>query len=115
MLCKKQNFNSDKTSTLLGIFIKTFDKAMKYRMDNDAAFQLFKSLVLNHLIDRPPYSIVVFFIDDLKVILDFALHSFFRNFSLYRYTFTPHLDMVVSCYTKGDSARESPINEAEEG
>ena len=72
-------------------------------MENDEAVALFKKLVLNHSVERPPYSIVVFYIDDLKEIVDYALGSFFRNFSLYKYTYTPHLDMVIGAVTKGAS------------
>ena len=103
LFAKKHGFDARKTSTFMSIFIKVFNKAMKHRMENDEAFALFKTLVLNHSVERPPYSVVVFYIDDLKEIVDFALGTFFRNFSLYKYTYTPHLDMVISHVFKGAS------------
>eukprot|EP01107_Rhizomastix_libera_P016048 TRINITY_DN6470_c0_g1_i1.p1 TRINITY_DN6470_c0_g1~~TRINITY_DN6470_c0_g1_i1.p1 ORF type:complete len:161 (+),score=30.06 TRINITY_DN6470_c0_g1_i1:448-930(+) len=47
-----------------------------------------------HSIQRPPYSICIFSLIDLKLINSYFMNTYFRNFNLYHYVFTPN--MVLS-------------------
>eukprot|EP00003_Mantamonas_plastica_P027233 TRINITY_DN5791_c0_g1_i1.p1 TRINITY_DN5791_c0_g1~~TRINITY_DN5791_c0_g1_i1.p1 ORF type:complete len:174 (-),score=63.34 TRINITY_DN5791_c0_g1_i1:33-554(-) len=47
-----------------------------------------------HSIERPPYSMQLFSLEDFKLLNDFALESYYKHFKLYKYAFTqkPLLD-----------------------
>jgi hypothetical protein len=52
------------------------------------AFAHFKKVLLEHSIQRPPYSVGVFSLKDVQLVVDYVTDSYFRHFKLYRYAFT---------------------------
>ncbi|CAG9328211.1 unnamed protein product [Blepharisma stoltei] len=93
--CIRERFSEEKTSTVLGIFNYALSKAIEGALSRSACFEIFKKLLLKHSVERSPYSIAVFTLDDLKKVLDFALCTFFQYYSLYEYIFTPHTDLSL--------------------
>ena len=55
---------------------------------------MFKELLLRHSVQRPPHSLAIFNLDDVKAINDFVQDSYFRYYNMYLYTLTPK-DMMV--------------------
>ena len=59
-----------------------------------------QSLLLAHSVQRPPHSVGVFTLAELKLITDFALTYYYSKFKLYRYAFTlrhvKHLSLKTS-------------------
>eukprot|EP00823_Brevimastigomonas_motovehiculus_P005025 TRINITY_DN3482_c0_g1_i1.p1 TRINITY_DN3482_c0_g1~~TRINITY_DN3482_c0_g1_i1.p1 ORF type:complete len:349 (+),score=85.53 TRINITY_DN3482_c0_g1_i1:44-1048(+) len=53
-----------------------------------SAFALFERLLLKHSIDRPPLSIAVFSLSEMKVIMQFALRHYFQYMKMYQYMFS---------------------------
>ena len=58
-------------------------------MTSKQAFARFKNTLLEHSIQRPPYSVGVFSLKDVNLVVDFVTDSYFRHFKLFRYAFTP--------------------------
>lgn len=56
---------------------------------------MFKTILTRHCLHRPPYSIFVFSEEDKSIIINFALSSFFRHYSLYEYSFKPKIDLEL--------------------
>ena len=61
---------------------------IKDRPSEDASFEMFKELLLRHAIKRPPYSLAIFSLSDIKKIDLFALDTFYRHFDMYTYALT---------------------------
>lgn len=59
---------------------------------------------------RPPYSIFVFSEEDKTIIINFALSSFFRHYSLYEYSFKPKIDLELRTQNK-DFKEQSSVQE----
>lgn len=58
------------------------------RPDEDDSFEVFKELLLRHAIKRPPHSLAIFSLTDVKKIDLFALDTFYRHFDMYKYALT---------------------------
>ena len=58
------------------------------RLEEDDSFEVFKELLLRHAIHRPPHSLAIFNLDDVKAIDLYALDTFYRHFDMYKYALT---------------------------
>ena len=75
-------------------------------MQHEKGLQLLKKILQKHSVQRPPYSIFIFKEDEIKLILDFTLKTFFRHFSLYEYSFKPKIDLVMMTLPKDEQKRQ---------
>jgi len=74
----------------------TFLESMGRFLPAKAAFNFFRDLLLQHSVQRPPYSVGLFCLQDVTAITDFASRSFFRHYMLYKYCFTKKTEMAFS-------------------
>jgi hypothetical protein len=95
LFCQGANFSTAKTSCFLSIMKQVFRNMIAERLTSDEAFDLTKKLLLTHSVARPPYSVAVFSANDLKVIMDYVLNTFFRHFNLYQYVYVPHRQLKL--------------------
>jgi Flagellar C1a complex subunit C1a-32 len=102
--CIRNNFSVEKTSCLLEILKYTLEHSIAQRINQSSSFEVFKKLLLKHSVQRSPYSIAVFTVDDLKKILDYSIVSLFSHYSLYEYAFTPNCNLVVKNVTRFEGA-----------
>jgi hypothetical protein len=51
-------------------------------------FDFFKKLLVKHSVERPPFSVEIFSLDDVKTIIDYVANTYFRHYKLYLYAFT---------------------------
>ncbi|KAF4666616.1 hypothetical protein FOL47_004005 [Perkinsus chesapeaki] len=94
--CQQKDFTEVKASTLLSIIRETYSQAMLHRMDVSTAFFLFRRLILKHSVQRPPVSIRVFTLEEVKAITCFAANTFFSHYKLYIYINMPHRQLVAN-------------------
>jgi len=95
LFCHSACFNATKTSCFLAIMKRVFRSMIAERLTCVETFELCKALLLKHSVARPPWSIAVFSANDLKVITDYVLNTFFRHFNLYQYVYVPHRDLTL--------------------
>ena len=58
------------------------------RLSEDDSFEMFKELLLRHAIQRPPHSLAVFNLQDVKDIDLYVLDTFYRHYDMYKYALT---------------------------
>ena len=63
-------------------------KLIKERLSEEDNFAIFKELLLRHAIKRPPHSLAIFSLSDVKKIDLYALDTFFRHYDMYKYALT---------------------------
>jgi hypothetical protein len=68
---------------------------------------MFKELLLRHSVQRPPHSLSVFTLDDVKVINDHVQDSFFRFYSMYLYALTK--DQLIVLSTEAQLSLDEPL------
>ena len=86
-------FSAEKASCIFEILKYTLESSLTQRFSEIQSFEIFKKLLLKHSVQRSPYSIAVFTIEEVKKIIDFALITLFRHYSLYEYAFTPNCNL----------------------
>jgi hypothetical protein len=85
----------DKLSGLFSIVRAIHMMSIKERKQIDLSFQYCQSLLLAHSVQRPPYSIGLFTLSEMKLILAWILDTYYRHYKLYMYAFTDRVLMSV--------------------
>lgn len=67
------------------------------QLTNEDGFKLLKNILERHSLQRLPYSMLIFDEKDIKSIIEFALSTFFRHFSLYEFSFKPRRELILKC------------------
>jgi hypothetical protein len=100
-------------STLLSIFNYVFHESIQNNLDSDASFEILRVIIRQHSIQRPPYSIEIFSLQDLESVLNYAKSSFYRHFLLYELVFSSHNEAMINCHVKGETPVATPdLNES---
>jgi len=99
LFCHSANFSMAKTSCFLSIMKQVLRSMIAERLTSEETFDLTKTLFLRHSVTRPPQSVAIFSANDLKVIMDYVLNTFFRHFNLYQYVYVPHRHLKLRTKT----------------
>lgn len=105
---KSQNMTSEKISTLISVVFRTHADAMALKATMSDAYRIFETYIISHSVHRPPYSAAVFAVDDVKLINDYMLSSYFRHYKLYFFAFTSRSEARVSMSLLGDANEVPP-------
>lgn len=92
---QQQKMEPEQMSTFISIMKKVLDEMWSQRLSMQAAFEVFKALLLTHSVHRPPYSTGIFNNDEVAKITDYALNTFFRHFKLYQFVYVTHRELQV--------------------
>merc|ERR1719213_1403610 len=87
LFCHSAKFAPAKTSCFLSIMKLVFGAMINERLSSAETFDLLRMQLLRHSVPRPPWSIAVFSANDLKVLTDYVVNTFFRHFKLYQYVY----------------------------
>ena len=96
--CKDQAFDGRRTSTFVSIMNEIFladTSTHDPARSRDVSYLHFQDLLMKHSVERPPINIQVFTEKDLELILKYAVDSYFRQFNLYKYIFSPRLRLIA--------------------
>lgn len=115
----RQSMNAAKVSTLLSIVLDLHDSACSAPMGTPvAAFKRFQANLIRHSVERPPFSIGVFSVGDVRAVVDYMVGSYFRHFKMYQFVFgeKPKLEVTdgpASVDPAADGASAEPEPEPE--
>ncbi|XP_060112611.1 cilia- and flagella-associated protein 119 [Heteronotia binoei] len=124
--CREQGFNREQTSAFFSIVKDTHEACVETPLPNvEECYNYFTELVFCHSIRRPPFSIDLFNQDQLVLITDYVINTYFRHFKLYKYAFTPQVRLDLSFTYIGmpeakeeveepAESRESPLSPLQE-
>ena len=88
-------FNQKKTGTFLEIMHFIFNKWMEDRLPKEMAMVLFKAYCLRHSIQRPPHSLFVFNLNEVKAMTDYVQNTFLKFYLMYQYAIIPKLELEL--------------------
>lgn len=96
--CKDQKFMPEKSSALFSILKQLHEKCISspfIKLEEDYSF--FKKLLMQHSVDRPPFSQRIFSFADVTAITEYVTNTYFRHYAMYKYAFTkrPKLDILL--------------------
>ena len=111
---KKQEFSAAQLSTLLTIIKRLHVMCISTVFDNQSAsLTYFQELIVQHSVNRPPFSICVFNPNEVKHINDYVLTTYFKHFKLYKYAFTRKVHLNISLSYAGESIQPERVSEEE--
>ncbi|EGR28099.1 hypothetical protein IMG5_183560 [Ichthyophthirius multifiliis] len=90
--------NFQKTSCILEISNHLYCKSFQNFYNSDQSFNLLKELLVRHSLFKPPDSIQIFDLDDIKEISNFFLYTFYRHYDLYFFANTPSINFEVRTF-----------------
>jgi len=88
---KESGFSLLKVSTLFSIVKKVIERDLSLcgcTNELQSSFKLFKMLILQHSVSRPPISTGIFAQTDVEMITEYMTNDYYRHFNLYKYIFT---------------------------
>eukprot|EP00741_Cyanophora_paradoxa_P005214 tig00000852_g5054.t1 len=88
-------FSVEKTSAFFSIVKANHAKLEEENLGLKKSFEFFQSLLIRHSVQRPPFSVGLFSLPDVKLITDYVVDTYYRHFKLYQHAFTrlPVLDV----------------------
>lgn len=104
---KEKHFSAEKASTFFSIVKVNHYKAIGERLTIERSFKFFKSLLLQHSVQRPPYSVGIFSLEDVKSTTEYMINSYYRHYKLYQYTFTKKFTLDLA--PKPPLVKVSPV------
>lgn len=104
--CRESSFSPDKTSAVFGITRSVHTEAMKNFWPLERTCKFFKEQLMLYSIQRPPYSIGLFTLQDVNRITEYVTDTYFRHYNMYKYAFTKRTVMDLSSL---DSWTELPL------
>jgi isopentenyldiphosphate isomerase len=72
-----------------------FQKAWDKRWNREKTFEELKQILVRHSLFRPPHSVYVFTLDEVKAITYHYLTTLFRYYGAYFFVFTPWCDLEI--------------------
>lgn len=114
---KDNGFTPEQMSAWFSIVKCVHEMAVDTPYGNvEPVFEYFKELLLCHSVKRPPYSVALFSVDQVKKLTTCAVNTYFRHFKMYKYTFTPkvHLDLSLKYVGLPETPEPSEVDEADQ-
>nr|XP_033801403.1 coiled-coil domain-containing protein 189 [Geotrypetes seraphini] len=110
LFCREQEFNDAQTSCLFSIIKETHEVCIETPLGNiEQCYNYFTELLLCHTVRRPPFSTDIFTLDQVPLITDYVLNTYFRHFKLYKYVFTSQVRLDISLSYCGLPELESQL------
>uniref|UniRef100_A0A8C6XY68 Cilia and flagella associated protein 119 n=1 Tax=Naja naja TaxID=35670 RepID=A0A8C6XY68_NAJNA len=113
---REQGFNREQTSAFFSIVKDVHEACVETPLPNmEECYKYFSELVFCHSIRRPPFSIDLFNQDQLVLLTDYMINTYFRHYKLYKYAFTPQVRLscregpVSSCQFPAIAKEEHPL------
>lgn len=95
--CVKNAFKNTQISALLSMLKRTHDLACDTAFGNiDETFEFFKNLLVNYSVHRPPFSLSLFNATQVDLIVNYMFNTYFKQFKLYKYIFTPSVRLSLT-------------------
>ncbi|XDV44372.1 hypothetical protein PO909_012665, partial [Leuciscus waleckii] len=97
LFCREKHFNREQTSVLISIIKNVHQFNTETPLNNtDHCLTYCSELLLCHSVRRPPFSIDLFSLEQMMQILYYLINTYMRHYFLYKYIFTPELDISLS-------------------
>jgi len=113
---KKELYSPAQLSTILSVVKRIHAKCTSTARENlKDVLTYFQELMVQHSVNRPPFSHSIFTPCQVKSITDFIFSTYFKHYKLYKYAFTKKLHLNVSLSYAGEvEQEEDEIQEEEE-
>jgi len=102
--CLQHHFSAEKVSTLMSIAIYIFTESIEKKLRFSESFELFKSLLSLHEIQREPYFMGIFSATEKSAIVKYFQTTFYKHYTLYDVAMTKTINYRVAMPDKLEAA-----------
>lgn len=107
LFCLGHHFNAEKTSTVLSIQKVVYESSIalqrernsdgkqKLLVNREVSYDLFRSLVLKHSCQRPPYAIGIFSAEECRIFTEYFRQTFFHHYKMYQYAYQSRYEVDI--------------------
>jgi hypothetical protein len=85
-------------SCFMEIMLYLMKQLLHKRLSEEESYSLFKELLIRHSVQRPPHSLAIFNLEDVKAINDHVQDTYFRFYNMYLYSLTK--DQLITLHTE---------------
>ncbi|XP_062955996.1 cilia- and flagella-associated protein 119 [Cynocephalus volans] len=97
IFCRQQGFSLEQTSAACALLQDLHKACVATPLGNvEECYRYFTSVLFCHGVRRPPFSIDLFKEEQLLAMADYVVNTYFRHFKLYKYVFTPQVQLDLS-------------------
>ncbi|XP_057343136.1 cilia- and flagella-associated protein 119 isoform X3 [Manis pentadactyla] len=97
LFCRQQGFSLEQTSTACALLQDLHKACVATPLGNvEECYRYFTSVLFCHGVRRPPFSIDLFKEEQLLTLANYVVNTYFRHFKLYKYVFTPQVQLDLS-------------------
>ncbi|KAM6165514.1 cilia- and flagella-associated protein 119 [Erethizon dorsatum] len=97
IFCHQQGFSLEQTSAACALLQDLHKACVATPLDNvEECYHHFTTALFCHGVRRPPFSIDLFKEEQLLALADYVVNTYFRHFKLYKYVFTPQVQLDLS-------------------
>lgn len=112
LFCREKKFNREQTSVLISIIKNVHQFNTETPLNNtDHCLTYCSELLLCHSVRRPPFSIDLFSSEQMTQILYYFINTYMRHYFLYKYIFTPEVQLDISLSYIGIPEEDTNIEE----
>ena len=112
LFCRKNKFSPEQLTALFTILKTLHLLCISTPYNNiEDCHQLMKDFMIKHSVFRPPYSICLFNLHQVKLITEYLLETYFKHYKMYKYAFTKRvlLDLSIS-YDRDGEQKETEVD-----
>ena len=107
LFCKKNGFSQEQLSAFFTILKSVHSMCVSTPYDNlQDTFAFFSDLLLRHSVQRPPFSVRLFSLSQVKAVTDYVLSTYFKHFKMYKFAFTERVQLSLSLSYSGEPEQE---------
>uniref|UniRef100_A0A8C4SIX9 Cilia and flagella associated protein 119 n=1 Tax=Erpetoichthys calabaricus TaxID=27687 RepID=A0A8C4SIX9_ERPCA len=94
LFCRDHHFNKEQTSVCALLCVSETPLG-----NVSQCFELLRELVLCHSVRRPPFSVDLFDMHQVRLVSEYVVNTYFRHFKLYKYAFTAQVSTCFSWHS----------------
>lgn len=101
LFSRSRQMSPEKISTIVGIMVKVHAESMSNSYTRAKSYHYMRELMIQHSVQRPPFSCAIFTIQDAHEIDEYILRSYYKHYKMYIYAFVPRKTANVRCLDVG--------------
>jgi len=117
LFARQRDYSPRRISTLLSILCKVHEESMEDSWTKEWSFQYFTKLLVQHCVQRPPFSVGVFTPSQAEKIVEWITRVYYTQYKIYQGVSGPCIELTLTTQAVDEfverPSKPRPLNEAE--
>lgn len=116
LFCRQKQFALNQISTFLSILRRVHEKSTEEHLTKEASIQYLSKLLVEHSVQRPPYSVGIFNPSQAQDVLEWTLRTYYSQYKIYQHLCGTLMTLTLTTEAVDDFIEQPvslpPLNEA---